>query len=79
MQVDLNFGKGSVPVQLSDDWEVTVVRKPPMPIEVDASLAVRKALKSPVGCAPLLELARARSSVCILICDITQGTHCCGS
>ncbi len=72
MQVDLNFGKGSVPVQLSDDWEVTVVRKPPMPIEADASLAVRKALKSPVGCAPLLELARGRSSVCVLICDITR-------
>ena len=72
MRVDLNFGKGSVPVQLSDDWEVTVVRKPLMPIELDASLAVRRALKSPVGCAPLLELARARSNVCILICDITR-------
>ena len=72
MRVDLNFGKGSVTVDLSDDWEVTVVRKPPMPVEPDASLAVRRALQSPVGCVPLLDLARGRSSVCILICDITR-------
>ena len=72
MRVDINFGKGSLPVELSDDWQVTVVRKPQMPIEADGTFAVKRALQSPVGCAPFRELARGCSNVCILICDITR-------
>ena len=72
MRVDINFGKGRYPVELSDDWQVTIIRKPPMPIEADEAFAVARALESPVNCAPLPELANGRSKVCILICDITR-------
>ena len=72
MRVDINFGKGRYPVELSDDWQVTIIRKPPMPIEADEAFAVARALESPVNCAPLRELANGGSKVCILICDITR-------
>ena len=55
MRVDINFGKGRYPVELSDDWQVTIIRKPPMPIEADEAFAVARALESPVNCAPLRE------------------------
>ena len=31
MQVELNYGRGKLPVQLPDDFQVTVLRKLPMP------------------------------------------------
>jgi len=72
MHVELNYGRGKLPVELPDDLQVTVVRKPPMPVLPDPSGAVRKALQEPVGTAPLDQLARAARSATIAICDITR-------
>ena len=72
MDVELNYGKGSLPVHLPDELEVTVIRKPPMPVLADARAAVRAALERPVGCRPLREEAKGKRSACILICDITR-------
>ena len=53
MRVELSFGRGAIPVDLPDDWAVTVVRKPPMPVLPDPAAAAREALNAPVGVAPL--------------------------
>jgi nickel-dependent lactate racemase len=72
MQVEVSYGRGTLPIRLHDDWEVEVVRKPSMPLLADPSAAVRDALQAPVGSAPLREEARSARSACILICDITR-------
>jgi len=72
MRVELNYGKGRLPVDLPDDWDVEVIRKRAMPAAVDPAAAVAGALAQPVGAPPLIEAARGRRSACILICDITR-------
>ena len=72
MRVDLNYGRGTLAVELPDDWDVTVVGKPPMPVAADAPGAVRAALSNPIGSRSLADEAKGAKSACILICDITR-------
>src|SRR4051812_21330650 len=72
MQVDLNYGRGRYPLELPDHWDVTVIRKPAMPLEKDPASAVRSALMQPVAASALAQEARGLKSACILICDITR-------
>jgi lactate racemase len=72
MQVELNYGRGTLPVELPDDLPVTVVRKPTMPLISEPVAAVRKALREPIGTPPLGRLARNARSAAIAICDITR-------
>jgi nickel-dependent lactate racemase len=72
MRIDLSYGRGTLPVSLPDDLQVTVIRKPSMPVLEDPPSAVRAALASPIAARPLAEEARGAASACILICDITR-------
>ncbi len=72
MRIELSFGRGTLPVDLPDDLDVTVIRKPDMPALPDPAAAVRAALARPVGARPLVEEARGARSACILICDVTR-------
>jgi nickel-dependent lactate racemase len=72
MQVELNYGRGRYPLELPDHWDVTVIRKPAMPLENDPASAVRSALMQPVAANALAQEARGLKSACILICDITR-------
>ena len=72
MRVELNYGKGKLPVDLPDDWDVQVIAKLPMPVVTDPAAAVREALARPIDASPLVEAGRGRSSACILICDVTR-------
>ena len=72
MQLELNYGKGRLPLDLDDRWNITVIRKPDMPVEPNPTAAVESALDHPVDARPLIEEARGKSSACILICDITR-------
>ena len=72
MQIELSYGKGSLPVWLSDQWSVSVIRKPTMPILPDPAGALHAAFSSPVGSATLMQEAGRARSACILICDITR-------
>lgn len=72
MQIDLRYGRGSMPLTLSDDADVTVIRKPAMPLLDDEEASVERALDEPVGVKPLAELARGAKTACIAICDITR-------
>ncbi|MGP1678459.1 MAG: nickel-dependent lactate racemase [Burkholderiales bacterium] len=72
MHIDLRYGKGTFRLELDPGWDVTVIRKPEMPLLADPAGAVRAALAAPVGARPLAEEARGAKSACILVCDITR-------
>jgi nickel-dependent lactate racemase len=72
MDLELLYGRGTLAVHLPDDLEVTVVRKPAMPVLPSPEEGVRAALASPVAARPLREEARGRSSACVLVCDLTR-------
>ena len=72
MNIELLYGKGSLPIQLSPDWDVSIIRKKTMPLLADAKGAIKAALADPVNVAPLAQEAKTARSACILICDITR-------
>jgi nickel-dependent lactate racemase len=72
MRVDLSYGRGTLPIDLPDDWQISVIRKPPMPVLSDPQAAVHAALANPVAARPLADEARGKRNACILICDITR-------
>ena len=72
MHIDLRYGRGTYRLELDPGWDVTVIRKPAMPLLADPVGAVRAALAAPVGARPLAEAARGANSACILVCDITR-------
>src|ERR1700730_1410327 len=53
-------------------WDVTILRKPRMPVLQDPRKAVAEAFANPVNCPPLPELACHARSAAIAICDITR-------
>lgn len=72
MQVDVSYGKGTFPIQIRGEWDVSVIRKPPMPIVASPPDAVDRALAEPLGATALRARAASAGSACILICDITR-------
>lgn len=72
MRLDLNYGRDGYALALRDDWDVTVIRKPAMPLQADPAAALRNALAQPVGADTLAREARGKKTACILICDITR-------
>ncbi|MFP6576482.1 MAG: nickel-dependent lactate racemase [Pirellulaceae bacterium] len=72
MQVCLEYGRSGLQVELPGDRVVrTLAYKNAIPLE-DPDAVLRKTLQNPNGSPPLLELARGRSSACIVISDITR-------
>ena len=72
MNIELLYGKKTLPIQLSPDWDVSIIRKNAMPILADARGAIETALANPINVAPLAQEAKGARSACILICDITR-------
>jgi lactate racemase len=72
MNIKLLYGKQTLPIELSPDWDVSIIRKNSMPIIADAKGAIQAALAYPVNVAPLAQEAMGARSACILICDITR-------
>ena len=72
MQVTMNYGRHGLMLELPDAWDVQVIEKRSMPLEPKPEQAVEKALSTPIGSGPLVEEARGKRRVCILICDITR-------
>jgi nickel-dependent lactate racemase len=72
MEIELLYGKSTLPVQLPESLDVTVIRKPEMPLLADPARAVSDALRDPVEAPPLAELAGRANSACIVICDVTR-------
>lgn len=72
MKYLMNYGRSGLSLELPDHWNVTVIRKKPMPVLPDPIAAMAQALKEPVGSKTLREEAKGCSNVCILICDVTR-------
>jgi nickel-dependent lactate racemase len=71
-RIELNYGRGRLPVALPDNINLRVIRKRQMPVLPEPEAAIREALAEPIGAPPLAELAKGKRSACILICDITR-------
>ena len=72
MIVELEYGRGRIPVRMPDGCEVTVLRKNPLPVIDDTAGAVARAFADPTCAPPLASLARGRRSASVLVCDITR-------
>jgi len=72
MKYLMNYGRSGLNLELPDHWNVTVIRKKPMPLLPDPIAAMAQALKEPVGSKTLIEEAKGCSNVSILICDVTR-------
>ena len=72
MRIHMSYGRNGLPLEIGDDVDTSVIRKPPMPLIQDPAGAILEALRRPVASRPLRELAADRQSACILICDITR-------
>lgn len=72
MQVDINYAKGNLTLDLDDRYDVTVIAKNPMPVLSDPKAAITEAINNPVGGGVLDDLAGPGKTACILICDITR-------
>jgi nickel-dependent lactate racemase len=71
-EIELSYGRGSLPLTLPADAQATVIRKRALPKLADPAGAIAGVLARPIGAKPLAELAKDRKSACILICDITR-------
>ena len=66
MKVSLLYGKKTVDVVLPDNLDVTVIRKPDMPLVTDPHRAIQASL------ADVAERARGCRTACVLVCDVTR-------
>ncbi|WP_035201083.1 nickel-dependent lactate racemase [Agrobacterium tumefaciens] len=71
-QTSISYGRGHLALDLPEKAIASVIRKKPLPKLLDAHASIAQALEQPIASSPLSELARGRSSACILICDITR-------
>ncbi len=72
MRVDLAFGKTGLSVALPDGYQYRVLEARTAKALADPAAAIEAALDAPIASAPLLELARGKSSAAISVCDITR-------
>jgi nickel-dependent lactate racemase len=74
MLTRLAYGKTGLMVDLNDAWDVQVVEPRFVPGLPDPLAAIQAALRNPIGCPPLVDLARAGERVGIIFNDITRPT-----
>ena len=77
MQISLDYGKQGLMVTLPDHLDVrTLAYKTAIPLAQQPNMTDRQALQAvldkPNNTPPLSEIIQGRSSVCIVICDITR-------
>ncbi|MEX0937895.1 MAG: nickel-dependent lactate racemase [Pirellulales bacterium] len=72
MEVRLEYGRTGLSVQLPDERVVRTLSYKEAPPLADPAGELARVLASPNGTPPLAELARGRSTACIVICDITR-------
>ena len=72
MDISLSYGKTSLRVSLDKDWDATIIEKQNMPVIDDPLTAISTAFSEGDGSGSLEDVAKGKSSACILICDITR-------
>ena len=71
-EVKLLYGKNGIKLNIKDDWNANIIRKPLMPIINDISDEVNKAINNPINSLSIDKISSKGQSVCILVCDITR-------
>ncbi len=72
MIVEMRYGRQGLEVELPDEANVQVLRFNKLPQLAAPQRAVQESLASPLGTAPLAEIARGRQDACVVISDITR-------
>ncbi len=72
MDMQLNYGKKNLAIEIEPDWDITLIKKSEMPVIANPVQAVNDSLSNGVHAAALLQEAAGCKSACILICDITR-------
>ncbi len=74
MEIQLPYGSGTIPLQLDDAWDVSVVTAPYTPGLTGPEDALAEALHRPVGATPMAEWVRPGEKVGIVVNDVTRAT-----
>jgi lactate racemase len=74
MRVDLAYGKNGLAIELSDEWDVTVIEPTFVPQVPDPGAALTSALRNPIESLPLNEFVNTKDRVGIIFSDITRPT-----
>ena len=72
MKIDIAYGKEGLTIDVPDRNLVKILRMQDKPVIVDPAGVTRKKLLSPTGSPPLAELARGKSTACVVVSDITR-------
>ena len=72
MKIDLGFGSGVQSVTLPDENILAVLEANPVEYKLTGTDEVRRALREPIGAAPLREIVHAGETVAIVTSDITR-------
>jgi nickel-dependent lactate racemase len=72
MKAHFSFGKAGIEVSVPDGFRSQVIMSRTARALDDEQAALYAALDSPIGCAPLLQLAAGKKTAAISICDITR-------
>lgn len=66
------FGNTGIEVSVPDDFNVVELGHRSAVALADESAAIDHALEHPIGCAPLVEIAKGTKTAAISVCDITR-------
>jgi len=72
MMIELFYGRAKLPLRFPAGLELTAIRKKTMPIFSDPAGELQAFLQNPSNGPSIYDIARGRSSACILICDVTR-------
>jgi len=72
MPIELRYGRTGLYLELPADLEADVLHLHPLPPLSDPDEAIRASFENPIDSPPLSQLARGKSSVCIVLCDVTR-------
>ncbi len=72
MNLSLPYGRSSISVRFPPECNVSVIRKPRMPVLSNPIEEVRLALENPNVSPPLSQVAASATTACILVCDVTR-------
>jgi len=71
-RVELAYGNGRIEVEVPNKNLLALARMSPVGFLQDPVTAIQQSLLDPVGTPPLAEIAKGRSSACVVISDITR-------
>lgn len=74
MNVQLPYGKHGLVFSLPDEWNIDLITPKSIPAAANPNSALKQALQTPIGSAPLREVARPGDKVGIVFSDITRPT-----